>query len=85
VTVVARSFLSATIPRRWIKGLQKRKQSGWKRSLPKSTNEIRNIQTESNCLNKAMEVEHLTLANIVEAVVILAVVVVAIRFFVKRG
>ena len=32
-----------------------------------------------------MEVENLTLANIVEVVVILAVVVVAIRFFVKRG
>jgi hypothetical protein len=33
----------------------------------------------------AMEVEHLMLANIVEAVVILAVLVLAIRFFVKRG
>lgn len=43
-------FLLATIPGRWISGLQKSKQSGWKRSLLKSTSAIRNTPTESNCL-----------------------------------
>jgi hypothetical protein len=33
-----------------IGGSQRSKQSDWKRSLPRSTSEIRNIQTESNCL-----------------------------------
>jgi hypothetical protein len=31
------------------------------------------------------EVENMTLANIIEAIVVLAVIVVAIRFFVKRA
>jgi hypothetical protein len=43
-------FFIDTIPRRWISGLQKKsKQSGWKRSLPKSMNAIGNTPTESNC------------------------------------
>ena len=34
---------------RWV---EKSKQSGWKRSLPRSTTAIRNTPTESNCLSK---------------------------------
>lgn len=32
-----------------------------------------------------LEVENMTLANVVEVAVVVAIVIVAIRFFVKRG
>ena len=40
---------------RWIGGLQKSKQSGWRRSLPKSTSATRNTLTGSNCLSSRLQ------------------------------
>jgi hypothetical protein len=44
-------LIQATIPLRWIDGLQRSKQSGWKRCLQKSMSATRNTPTESNCLS----------------------------------
>src|SRR6185369_16894036 len=52
VMPAARSSSWATIPLRWIDGLRRSKQSGWKRCLQKSTSATRNTPTESNCLSK---------------------------------
>jgi hypothetical protein len=48
-------FFIATVKRRWIGGLQKSKQSGLRRSLPKSTSATRNTPTESNCLSSRLQ------------------------------
>jgi hypothetical protein len=51
VTVVARSSSSFTIPHPWTRRPPSGKRSGWRRSWPKSTNELGNIQIEFNCPN----------------------------------
>ena len=47
--------------------------------------ERQNFNPDSVELSEAREVKNMSLANIVEIAVILAVIVVAIRFFVKRA
>ena len=61
------------------------KQAKWlEKVLAEEHERDKKHSTESNCLNKAMEVENFTLANIVEAVVARGSRR-GIRFFMKRA